>query len=55
MDTIQSTRAATRQPVWRTVSAGLVGNMLEWYDFSVYGYLAGPIGAQFFPHEDPLT
>lgn len=43
------------QPVWRTVSAGLVGNMLEWYDFSVYGYLAIPIGAQFFPNEDPLT
>ena len=43
------------QPVWRTVSAGLVGNVLEWYDFSVYGYLAGPIGAQFFPHDDPTT
>ncbi len=47
--------AAPHQPVWRTVSAGLVGNVLEWYDFSVYGYLAGPIGAQFFPHEDPTT
>ncbi len=44
-----------RQSTWRTVSAGLVGNMLEWYDFSVYGYLAAPIGAQFFPHDDPFT
>ena len=44
-----------QQRTWRTVSAGLVGNMLEWYDFSVYGYLAAPIGAQFFPHDDPLT
>ena len=54
-DTHTRDSAATHQPVWRTVSAGLIGNVLEWYDFSVYGYLAGPIGAQFFPHEDPTT
>ncbi len=53
--TRDSVAATPHQPVWRTVSAGLVGNVLEWYDFSVYGYLAGPIGAQFFPHEDPTT
>ncbi|MSR18745.1 MAG: MFS transporter [Phycisphaerales bacterium] len=48
-------KTASAQPIWRTVSAGLIGNVLEWYDFSVYGYLSGPIGAQFFPHEDPLV
>lgn len=35
--------------------AGTVGNVLEWYDFAVYGFLAPVIGPQFFPHDDPLT
>ena len=29
--------------------AAVVGNALEWFDFSVYGYLATPIGHTFFP------
>lgn len=36
----------------RTVLAGLAGNVLEWYDFGVYGYFAAAIGRQFFPVED---
>lgn len=35
--------------------AGTVGNVLEWYDFAVYGFLAPVIGPQFFPNDDPLT
>ncbi len=37
----------------RAVAAAVVGNVLEWYDFAVYGYLAGIIGANFFPSGDP--
>ena len=33
----------------RTALAGLIGNVLEWFDFAVYGYFAGDIGRQFFP------
>ena len=29
--------------------AGLVGNVLEWFDFAVYGYFASDIGRHFFP------
>ncbi|MGD6741789.1 MFS transporter [Streptomyces sp. BH106] len=29
-----------------------VGNFMEWFDFSVYGYFAVAIGAQFFPSGD---
>jgi len=32
--------------------AGSSGNVLEWYDFTVYGFLATIIGTQFFPNED---
>ena len=33
----------------RTALAGLIGNVLEWFDFAVYGYFASEIGKQFFP------
>lgn len=39
----------------RTVLAGLAGNIMEWYDFAVYGYFAPVIGRHFFPSDDPST
>ena len=39
----------------RLVAAGLVGNILEWYDFSIYGYFAVTIGRHFFPSESLTT
>ena len=35
--------------------AGLVGNVLEWFDFAVYGYFASDIGHHFFPQSDPTA
>ena len=37
----------------RVVTAGVIGNVLEWYDFAVYGFFAPILAAQFFPAEDP--
>jgi MHS family proline/betaine transporter-like MFS transporter len=37
------------QSTGRTAAAGLIGNVLEWFDFAVYGYFASIIGQQFFP------
>lgn len=37
----------------RTIIAGIVGNILEWYDFGVYGFFASIIAMHFFPSEDP--
>ncbi|MEZ6072836.1 MAG: MFS transporter [Pirellulales bacterium] len=39
----------------RLIVAGIVGNVMEWYDFAVYGYFAATIGQQFFPSDDPTT
>lgn len=39
----------------RSLIAGFSGNILEWYDFTVYGFFATIIGAQFFPHEDKVV
>ena len=37
------------------IAAGAIGNVLEWYDFAIYGYFATAIGRTFFPREDPVA
>ena len=37
------------------IAAGTIGNVLEWYDFAIYGYFAISIGETFFPQHDPVT
>ena len=39
----------------RLFAAGAVGNVLEWYDFAVYGYFATSIGQAFFPQQDKVA
>jgi MHS family proline/betaine transporter-like MFS transporter len=39
----------------RVIAAGAIGNVLEWYDFAVYGYFAASIGRAFFPRQDPVA
>ncbi len=41
--------APVRQSARRTAAAGLIGNVLEWFDYAVYGYFSTEIGRQFFP------
>src|SRR5262245_1395038 len=38
-----------QQSALRTAAAGLIGNVLEWFDYAVYGYFSREIAAQFFP------
>ena len=38
----------------RNVIAGAVGNMLEWYDFAVFGFFSSAISTQIFPSDDPI-
>jgi len=37
------------------IMAGFIGNVVEWYDFAVYGYLAGVIAPVFFPAGSPTA
>ena len=37
-----------------TITAGLIGNVMEWYDFAIYGYFAAILGKLYFPSEDPM-
>lgn len=44
--------AATRR---RALIAAVMGNVLEWYDFAVYGFFATIIAKQFFSAADDVT
>jgi len=54
-----STNLEDRKPPghqqFRAISASVVGNALEWYDFTVYAFLAAIIGKHFFPSTDDTT
>lgn len=39
----------------RLILVGLIGNVMEWYDFAVYGFFAVTIGKLFFPAENPVV
>jgi len=39
----------------KNVIAGCVGNVLEWYDFALYGLFAPILARLFFPSEDELS
>jgi MFS transporter, MHS family, proline/betaine transporter len=39
----------------RITLAGAVGNLLEWYDFGLYGLLAPVLASLFFPGHDRIT
>jgi len=34
-----------------SIIAGVIGNVIEWYDFALYGYMAAIISHLFFPNE----
>jgi MFS transporter, MHS family, proline/betaine transporter len=52
-----SSETATQQEknVTKLIVATSVGNALEWFDISVYGYFAVYISKAFFPSNDPTT
>ena len=38
-----------------TLAGGAVGNLIEWYDWTVYGLLSAVFAGQFFPAGDPTA
>ena len=34
------------------IAASMIGNVIEWYDFAIYGNFAASIGRDFFPREE---
>src|SRR4029077_19463809 len=52
---LEKSVATPPQSMLRTALAGLIGNVLEWFDFAVYGYFASDIGRLFFPQSNPTA
>ncbi|MCB0563414.1 MAG: MFS transporter [Phaeodactylibacter sp.] len=50
-----STVAVAPRSRTSTVLAGIAGNVLEWYDFAVYGFFAPVFAKLFFPSKDPTV
>ena len=51
----RSAVTTSRATLWRAVAASIVGNVLEWFDFAVYGYMVPYIGPHFFPSTDRVA
>jgi MHS family proline/betaine transporter-like MFS transporter len=47
--------AVPRTTLKRAVVAATIGNVLEWFDFVIYGFLAVTIAEVFFPTGDPTV
>src|SRR6266550_1457840 len=50
--TVATLVTATNAENRKAVIAGTIGNVLEWYDFGVFGYLATTMSQLFFPGDD---
>ncbi len=48
-------RLVGKDELRRVVLASVVGSFVEWFEFSVYGYLAAVMGRVFFPASEPGT
>jgi MHS family proline/betaine transporter-like MFS transporter len=55
MDERLSKHSVTTASLTRTTVAGAIGNVLEWYDFGLFGFFAPVIARQFLPAEDKLA
>jgi MFS transporter, MHS family, proline/betaine transporter len=47
--------AELRSPRTKALTAAVIGNLVEWYEFTVYGFVAAVIGQLFFPSSDATT
>ena len=45
----------TQHSARRALTAAIIGNTLEWYDFAVYGFIASVLASHFFPSDEEVT
>ncbi len=55
MDELKPQADPSRLTGRKAVTAAVMGNLLEWYDFAIYGYLATIVARNFFPKGDEMT
>jgi MHS family proline/betaine transporter-like MFS transporter len=52
---LSETSRAGEKSITRMIVATSVGNALEWYDITIYGYFAVYVSKAFFPNDDQTT
>jgi MFS transporter, MHS family, proline/betaine transporter len=55
IDTATGSTSSVRPGLRRVIVAATIGNVLEWFDFLVYGFFAVTIAEVFFPASDPTV
>jgi MHS family proline/betaine transporter-like MFS transporter len=50
-----ATKAGGEKSITRLIVATSIGNALEWYDITIYGYFAVYVSKAFFPNDDQTT
>src|SRR5262249_3676228 len=55
MTAANQTQSATPPSMHRVIVAAMIGNVLEWFDFVVFGFFAVTIAEVFFPIHDPTA
>src|SRR5213082_3728380 len=55
METAGGGAVMPRPTLSRMIVAAMIGNVLEWFDFVVYGFFAVTIAEVFFPDHDPTV
>lgn len=48
------TQMTAEKNIWHIIIGGTIGNLTEWYNFLLYGYLASVISKLFFPSQNNL-
>lgn len=51
----EAAEISPRQSIGRAIAAATIGNMLEWYDFTIYAAFAVPISKAFFPSDNEVV
>src|ERR1700721_3151660 len=55
VDLSEAAKAGGEKSIARLIVATSIGNALEWYDITIYGYFAIYVSKAFFPNEDQTT
>ena len=55
IDTAAGSTSPVRPGLHRVIVAATIGNVLEWFDFLIYGFFAVTIAEVFFPSSDPTV
>jgi MHS family proline/betaine transporter-like MFS transporter len=54
-DLSEATEAGSEKNITKLIVATSIGNALEWYDITIYGYFAVYVSKAFFPNDDQTT